>query len=693
MPVLVLWHRDDALFTPPRFTDPWYYLGYFRTLVDLKRDLVPDAYFGSRLSWILPGFVVHSLFAPLVANFILHVGVHSAAALSFFTILRRTVGVRAALLSTLIFSTHPWLWASTGWDYVNGAGIAYLLLALTALTIAAANPGGRLSLVLAGACFAGMWYAHFLLLSVAPILLGYYCFFAWTWRRIGWMQAAARCALWMAVGFAIVTAAFCAANYAVAGTFWFYRSSWDAALRAPQVFTAAPGLWGAHGLNSWLWFPLMAVCASLVLLPFRLRREPLPHVAPALWFAAQLLLVTAWMGYLQSRGIAMLGFYHYAAYLIPFAFLAIGALFWSGVDQMSGRVYGLLCGAAAIGLALAWYGPAPGWTLPVLPVALVSAVLTAAGLAFGRRPAGAWLALAGILVLSAQAGSQAAPHHGTRQKYRRIMDERESVERARNHDRIRFWFDETESTADEYFALSSLYVEPRIGYTFPQGGCGRVLPGTLIVVPSLRADAAELARRELSDCWSGSAMKAVVVSDDPIREGRPYTLALLRATLDLSAYRPLRAFEEPDGAEALQFAGGSDLVPLPLARWRKESPTALLENVAEGGMAVRTPRGGYEYTLAYPALTVPVNGRYRFAMRYARAAGEFAFGVFPADNSRWLAVETAGYRSGNDREIEFTVDLKAGERVVLRIANNNNYRNGRPASFRMLALTAAVAAP
>jgi hypothetical protein len=61
-------------------------------LFDFKRDLYPDAYIGSRLSWILPGFAVHSIFSPVTANFLLHIGVHSVAALSFFEILRRTAG-------------------------------------------------------------------------------------------------------------------------------------------------------------------------------------------------------------------------------------------------------------------------------------------------------------------------------------------------------------------------------------------------------------------------------------------------------------------------------------------------------------------------------------------------------------------------------------------------------------------------
>ena len=78
-PVLVLWRQDNALFTGYGYLDPWFYLGFFRNLVEFKRNLFPATYYGSRLSWILPGAAVHGLFPPVAANCILHLGVHTVA--------------------------------------------------------------------------------------------------------------------------------------------------------------------------------------------------------------------------------------------------------------------------------------------------------------------------------------------------------------------------------------------------------------------------------------------------------------------------------------------------------------------------------------------------------------------------------------------------------------------------------------
>jgi 4-amino-4-deoxy-L-arabinose transferase-like glycosyltransferase len=225
LPLLVLWHRDDALYTPPWFSDPWFYLGYFQNLVDFKRDLYPNAYFGSRLSWILLGSAVHWLFAPVIANFILHTGVLLVASLSFFTILRRAVSARAAFLATLVFSMHPWLWAATGWDYVNGAGIAYLLVAMAALTRAAERMDGRRDLTIAGAAIAGLVYAHLFWVPLCPLLLLYYAGLARARQHTSLFRLAPGGIAWPALGFGIVTIALGAANYAIDGNIWFYGLS------------------------------------------------------------------------------------------------------------------------------------------------------------------------------------------------------------------------------------------------------------------------------------------------------------------------------------------------------------------------------------------------------------------------------------------------------------------------------------
>jgi hypothetical protein len=105
-----------------------------------------------------------------------------------------------------------------------------------------------------------------------------------------------------------------------------------------------------------------------------------------------------------------------------------------------------------------------------------------------------------------------------------------------------------------------------------------------------------------------------------------------------------------------------------------------LQSATFEGIEVQTPRGGTAYSMTYPALVVPATGRYRFVLRYSPRSGQFAFGAFPTDESRWLAVVQSQRTWGkHGQEAAFALDLNQGDSVTLRIANSNS--KDRPSSF------------
>ena len=61
IPVIVLLGDRSIIFNFPGYLDSWIYYSFFRNLVALKR-LFPFTYYGSRLSWLLPGSIVHAMF-------------------------------------------------------------------------------------------------------------------------------------------------------------------------------------------------------------------------------------------------------------------------------------------------------------------------------------------------------------------------------------------------------------------------------------------------------------------------------------------------------------------------------------------------------------------------------------------------------------------------------------------------------
>src|SRR5262245_46655096 len=221
-PALVLWRQDNPLFTPPGTTDSWVYLGYFRDLVNFKRDLFPDLYNGSRLPMLLPGWFVHSLLPPVAASVILHLGVLWVASMALFETLRQIAGARAAFLTVLLFCGNPQVWYAIGWDYFDGYCIAYCLIALAALTHAAAGRG-RIAPAVADVAIAGLVYSNLITVVFVPLLALHYAGIARVCRRS--LRDAWNAAIACAAAFGAVTAVLCYVNRMIDGTWWFYAPS------------------------------------------------------------------------------------------------------------------------------------------------------------------------------------------------------------------------------------------------------------------------------------------------------------------------------------------------------------------------------------------------------------------------------------------------------------------------------------
>jgi hypothetical protein len=686
LPLVALWRHDDPLFSPLWQSDPWFYLGYFRDLVNFTRDLFPGFYYGSRLSWILPGWVAHRILPPLFANAVLHLGVHTVATVSLFWILRSTAGVRAAFLTAILFSTHPWFWCATGWDHVTGAAIAYLLLGMACLAAAAEMPSRGWLPTLAGMSLTGAVIAHLFLAAFVPLVLLYYAGMVWA-RRAPLKPTFIRAALWLAAGFLVLTVPLCAINgFLIDGNFWFWSPSFRTASFVMHSYIWPESIWREHRLVPWLWLPIASAAVAVV--SFCRWRGVVKHRDIAgLMVSVQLLLAFAFMAAMQVQGVTLLGHYYYACYLFPFAFLVIGHSFWRAAKKMQARTYLVACAAVLVLAAAAWYDPAshpaPG-RLAWLIAAAFGAL--AASLALRKWPAGVFFGIAGFVVLmfaTYNGSNQSGRLHATRAEYQRVMDARQRIEKRRGDSPILFWYDKEEPAFHEYFALNASYMAEfaRISEHFPSGCPERADKGTMVVVSSWMEGAAKIAQSALDRCWSGTGLKAVITDTFVGSQGpHPYVISLLSAEADYSVLRPLSvSFGLSPRKGVLQLSpNATQDDPLPLDLWYPSPGT--LQSVTFEGIEVQTPRGGTAYAMTYPSLVMPTTGRYRFVLRYSPRSGQFAFGAFPADESRWLAVVQSRRTWGkHGQEAAFALDLNQGDSVILRIANSNS--KDRPSSF------------
>ena len=696
LPLVVLWRHDDPLFSPLWQSDPWFYLGYFRDLVNFKRDLFPGFYYGSRLSWILPGWVAHRILPPLFANAVLHLSVHTVATVSLFWILRTTAGVRAAFLTAILFSVYPWFWAVTGWDHVTGAAIAYLLLGMACLTTAVEMPSCRWPLALAGMSLTGAMVAHLFLAAFVSLVLLYYAGMVWA-RQDPLKPTLSHAAIWLAVGFLSLIVPLSTINgMLIDGNFWFWSPSFRTAGAVMQNYIWPESIWRDHRLVAWLWLLIPSTAVAVVFV-CRWRSAVKRRDVAGLMVSAQLLLALTFMAALQVRGITLLGHFYYACYLFPFAFLVVGHSFWQSTEKMRTLTYVLACAAVLVLAGAAWYDPAshpapgePAWLAGGFGALAVSLTLR-------KRPAGTFLAIAGFAVLmfaTYDGKIYFAPLHATREQYRRVMDARQRIEKRRGDSPILFWYDKQEPAFHEYFALNASYMAEfaRIGDRFPSGCPDRADNGTMVVVASQREGAAEIARSALDRCWSGTGLKAVITDTFVSSRGpHPYAISLLRAETDYSMLRPLSVSFGPSRKGFLQLVPNPNREePLPLDRWYPTPGT--LQSTTFEGIEVKTPSYRFAYAFTYPALGVPTTGRYRFVLRYSLRSGQFAFGGFPADESRWLAsVQCQRNWGKHSEEAAFSLDLNQGDSVILRIANSN--AKNRPSSFTIEDVMVFLLAP
>ena len=216
--ILALWPVILALANPKwmyngPLRDPYIYLGAFLRL-PAQLSQWGDLYFYSRLAYLLPGYLVYQRLPPQLANAALDFGYFYGSILTLFVLLKQQAGVRTALFTALIAGGYSHFLEAIGWDYMDGAGAMYLLLALWAISRSRTSARSWAWLLLAGAALGAGLHTHIVTLALWPAA-GLYLLLRWPearrWRS--WLAAG----LLLASGVVIVTALLAAASWALGG--------------------------------------------------------------------------------------------------------------------------------------------------------------------------------------------------------------------------------------------------------------------------------------------------------------------------------------------------------------------------------------------------------------------------------------------------------------------------------------------
>jgi hypothetical protein len=539
LPIAVLLPNPAFLFTVPGITiDPWVYYGYMRNFAAFKSQLFPHTYYGSRLSWILPGVVLNHLLPPVAADALLHLAVFFTAVFSAYDLLRRMLHERAAFLAAACLGFYPYFWYAAGWDYVDGFGIACYLLTMVLIARAATSAKRNLWLVVAGTAYAALIYSNIAWVMFSPVFPVLYLCLSPSLPGRQLMREVMWFLVWFGAGWAAVTIVFGAINQPLDGSFWFYAPSVSTSISLaskPNPWKQPIYLWVKQAY--WLVFPAVTLAASLALYGSGYgRRRPAPHSRAIAFLAAHLFYAALLTGLLEARGNPMLQLYFYASYLIPAAILAFGA---AAFEQSSGWsktgyriVVSFLLAAASLTWGVSRISGALALTKDYFPWFLAGgSILLFGGIFLRRSPAPTILVLTGFFlicvppVVEGRRTRYSTENQWRPEKpdwrtegvavFRRTVAGMEAVDRHRQGRPVRFWFRGDDPNALEFHNINSsyLWMYTGINYKFPAlAPTDSVADDTLVVVFSTQPDVAA----ETAAAFAGRGQTAHLVGKERI---------------------------------------------------------------------------------------------------------------------------------------------------------------------------------
>ena len=309
--------------------DPWVYYGYFFDYPSYVTHFFPNAYYGTRLPWIVPGYVMVHIFPRVVGTYLFVVFVYYITVYSFYFAMSIFFNRHVGLLSALLFAGDFYFLRSITWYYVDGAIVMYFSLTLLALALAYFY-ARKLYAFMAGWFCVSILFCHLLSIVLVPglCILGIYMLRTdprWKGRMLG------------AIGFAVLGAVCCQAffgviHFVVAREFFFFMPQLRLLLSTDSIaasYKLPVERW--LPIARWAIVPAFSILIGLVAALKLLWRKSAVRGIGAVALLASLgtllmLIVLEWAGlfYYQLS--------YYTSFLGPLCYLIIGAAIYMVTD-------------------------------------------------------------------------------------------------------------------------------------------------------------------------------------------------------------------------------------------------------------------------------------------------------------------------------------------------------------------------
>jgi hypothetical protein len=320
------------------FQDTWFYNGNFFYFFDyVSRGVGSTHYFVERLPVNIPGYFLYHIFSPLKANYILHLGYYYIAIFSIYIILRILFNKRSALIASLAMGSYPWFLRAVGWDYVDGAGIAYYCLSMALMVLASKQYHWRTLLFSAGIATACLIYINLFWIPFALLLILFYI----TLNHLCQRRSLLWSGLFFGGGGLTITAFFSAFFYLASGRFLFFESSIKAIFNLSNSSRLTPLIDAMYSPMEpyWLILPVLFLISAFFLLASR--KLNLKKTFYTIQFVL-LIHFCLFFGFLIFWHIFFqpyLRIFLYMSYIIPATFLLFGALISNSLTELTDRQY------------------------------------------------------------------------------------------------------------------------------------------------------------------------------------------------------------------------------------------------------------------------------------------------------------------------------------------------------------------
>ncbi len=384
LPIILALINPNWVFSTNFLYDDYIYLGHFLDLYGyIGWYPTNEFYFYERITWTVPGAIIHDIFNPLIANFVLHFLVYWIAAFAIYGIIQRiTKNDRVALFVTLLLGHYPPFMRAVGWDYLDGALIAYLSLCIFFIVQASISKRANLYLMLAGVFGMLLISTNLFIVTYTPALFIFY----WFHRKPPHFKAFIKDALWVVLGAVGIYIVLGFVYVHLTGNWLFFKNSLDFSKNFVGDKDPRIRLWQSSDKPQlWHIFPAIMISSALWTLwkarkisgnadIIRLRQVLILH----------LILYVPYILF-SLRGYIYLVYSFYSSPIIPATFVLFGTLIAPSFSRYDNRYHRLFIGMAYIVPALPFFvfSISPLITIPLPSITAILGPLIPLFIIFG----------------------------------------------------------------------------------------------------------------------------------------------------------------------------------------------------------------------------------------------------------------------------------------------------------------------